>query len=185
MCASFARIAGRLRGVAEGLTKPSVCDILANMRIPRIYLETTIFNFPFVDDAPQYRADTLKLFEEIRAGKFIPFTSGYVVDELEAAKDISREDRLNLIKKYDVKVIQASDEARDLAMVYINTGILSEKHITDALHIAATTVNNLDFIVSLNFKHIVKRRTIEETALINFREGYKKIGIYYPAEVTE
>ena len=31
-------------------------------RIPTIYLETTIFNFPFADDAPQYKADTLKLY---------------------------------------------------------------------------------------------------------------------------
>jgi len=40
------------------------------MRIPSVYLETTIFNFPFADDAPQYRDDTLQLFREIRAGKF-------------------------------------------------------------------------------------------------------------------
>ena len=37
---------------------------------PKIYLETTIFNFPFADDAPQYKSDTLKLFKEIGAGKF-------------------------------------------------------------------------------------------------------------------
>ncbi len=35
------------------------------MKIPTIYLETTMFNFPFADDAPQYKADTLRLFEEI------------------------------------------------------------------------------------------------------------------------
>jgi len=46
-----------------------------NMDKPKIYLETTIFNFPFVEDAPQYRADTLRLFSEIKAGKFRPFTS--------------------------------------------------------------------------------------------------------------
>jgi hypothetical protein len=39
------------------------------LTIPKIYLETTIFNFPFADNAPQYRTDTLRLFEEIRAGK--------------------------------------------------------------------------------------------------------------------
>jgi len=53
-------------------------------KIPSIYLETTIFNFPFADDAPQYRADTLRLFTEIKAGKFKPFTSEYVTRELES-----------------------------------------------------------------------------------------------------
>jgi len=152
---------------------------------PKIYLETTIFNFPFVDDAPQYRADTLKLFAEIKAGKFHPFTSEYVVRELEAATDLKREERLRLIKEYDVELIPASDETRNLARTYIEAGIIPQAYGTDGFHIAAATVKGLDFIVSLNFRHIVKRKTIEETELINFREGYKRIGIYSPAEVID
>ena len=86
------------------------------MRVPSIYLETTIFNFPFADDAPQYKADTLRLFAEIKAGKFKPFTSEYVTQELEAATDSHREDRLRLIKEYNVEIIPASDEAKNLAV---------------------------------------------------------------------
>jgi len=154
-------------------------------RIPSIYLETTIFNFPFADDAPQYRADTLRLFAEIKAGKFKPFTSEYVTRELEAAADPLREDRLRLIKEYGVEVIPANDEAKSLAAAYMKEGIIPPAYATDGFHIAAATVKGLDFIVSLNFRHIVKRKTIEETELINFREGYKKIGIYSPAAVIE
>ena len=73
------------------------------MEIPKIYLETTIFNFPFVD-APELRADTLRLFEEIRAGKFKPYTSEYVIQELEASTDTIRDSRLGLIKEYDVEI---------------------------------------------------------------------------------
>jgi hypothetical protein len=46
-----------------------------------------------------------------------------------------------------------------------------------------TTVNGLDFIVSLNFQHIVRELTIKKVEEINKREGYKKIGIYKPSEV--
>jgi len=94
------------------------------MRVPTVYLETTIFNFPFADDAPQYKADTLKLFMEIKAGKFKPFTSEYVTRELEAASDTRREDRLLLIQKYDIEVIPVSDEAKNLATIYIEAGII-------------------------------------------------------------
>jgi hypothetical protein len=155
------------------------------LRIPTIYLETTIFNFPFADDAPQYQADTLRLFAEIKAGKFRPFTSEYVTRELEAAADPLREDRLRLIKEYDVEVIPASNIAKNLASAYIEAGIIPPAFGTDGFHIAAATVKGLDFIVSLNFRHIVKRKTIEQAELINFREGYKKIGIYSPAEVID
>jgi hypothetical protein len=38
------------------------------MRVPKIYLETSVFNFCFADDAPDKRDDTVRLFEEIRQG---------------------------------------------------------------------------------------------------------------------
>ena len=167
------------------LTLDTLHDTINCMRIPAIYLETIIFNFPFVDDAPQYRADTLKLFAEIKTGKFLPFTSEYVMQELEAATDFVRDDRLRLIMEYGGEIIPASDKAKNLAAAYINAGLIPATYSTDGFHIAAATIKSLDFIVSLNFKHIVRRKTIEGAELINFHEGYKKIGIYSPAEVID
>ena len=51
--------------------------------------------------------------------------------------------------------------------------------------LAIPTIMDMDFIVSFNFKHIVKRKTMLMTEVINVREGYKKIGIFAPAEVIE
>jgi len=156
------------------------------MRIPSIYLETTIFNFPFADDAPQYQADTLKLFTEIKSGKFHAFTSEYVMQELEDTKDKIKLERMKaLIVDYRITVVPASEEIKQLADVYISEHIIPEKFTTDALHIAAATIANLDFIISLNFRHIVKHKTIFETEVINTREGFKRVFIHTPAEVIE
>ncbi len=57
------------------------------MRAPKIYLETSVFNFVFANDSPDKRADTLVLFEEIRQGRFEPYTSAYVLEELELASE--------------------------------------------------------------------------------------------------
>ena len=156
------------------------------MKIPKIYLETTIFNFPFVDDAPQYRADTLKLFDEIKAGKFKPYTSEYVIQELEDTKEAGKLEKMKaLITDYGIETIPANPEAIRLADVYGKENIIPAKYKTDAIHIASATIEGLDFIVSLNFKHIVKRKTKTETGEINIREGYMPIGIYSPMEVVE
>jgi len=156
------------------------------MRIPKIYLETTIFNFPFADDAPQYRADTLRLFEEIGAGKFKPYTSLYVVQELEDIKDAVKLGRMKaLIGTYGIEVLSVSQEAERLADIYVKEGIIKMRYKTDATHIAVATVAGLDFIVSLNFKHIVKRKTKIQTGFVNAREGYGQIDIYAPMEVVE
>ncbi|MCL1927294.1 MAG: hypothetical protein FWG07_00685 [Treponema sp.] len=156
------------------------------MRIPTIYLETTIFNFPFTDDASHYRADTLRLFKEIKAGKFKPYTSKYVTNELENTRDkVKLEQMKTLIIDHRITVIPASDEAERLASVYIKEGIIPEKFEADAFHIAAATVAGLDLIVSLNFRHIVKHKTIIQTEIINAREGYKRVFIHSPMEVTD
>ena len=155
-------------------------------RIPAIYLETTIFNFPFADDAPQYKADTLRLFAEIKAGKFKPFTSEYVTQELDSTKDAGRLRQMKaLIADYGIAVIPASEEIKRLSEVYVTTGIIPEKYSTDALHLAAATVAGLDYIISLNFRHIVKHKTIIETEIINAREGFKRVFIHTPAEVID
>jgi predicted nucleic acid-binding protein len=156
------------------------------MKIPTIYLETTIFNFPFADDAPQYQAEARQLFAEIKAGKFTPFTSEYVLDELEDTRDADRLKKMNaLITDYAVEVLPGSDEIMRLAELYIAGGVIPEKYSTDAIHIAAATVAGHDFIISLNFRHIVKHKTIIETEIINAREGYKRVFIHTPAEVID
>ena len=155
-------------------------------RIPSIYLETTVFNFPFSDDAPQYQADTLRLFAEIKAGKFKPFTSEYVTQELESTRDVKKLEQMKaLIADYGITVIPVSDDVGRLADVYVESGIIPKKFVTDALHIAAATVAGLDYIVSLNFRHIVKHKTIIETEVINAREGFKRVFIHTPAEVID
>ena len=154
------------------------------MRVPTVYLETTIFNFPFAGDAPQYRVDTLRLFAEIKAGKFRPFTSEYVLDELGDTKDPEKLKKMkNLIMDHGVEVLPGNDETIRLANLYIAEGVIPEKYSTDALHIAAATVAGMDFIISLNFRHIVKHKTIIQTEIINAREGFKRVFIHIPAEV--
>jgi len=156
------------------------------MRIPSIYLETTIFNFPFADDAPQYKADTLKLFKEIKAGKFKPFTSEYVTQELECTRDAKKLGLMKtLITDHGITVIPVSEEIKRLADVYVTAGVIPARYSTDALHIAAATAAGVDYIVSLNFRHIVKHKTIIETEIINAREGFRRVFIHTPAEVTD
>jgi predicted nucleic acid-binding protein len=154
-------------------------------KTPVVYLETSVFNFPFSDDAPQYKADTLRLFEEIREGKFQPITSRYVLDELSATKDTAKKEKMGaLLAEYGVKVFEPSDEIARLADIYVAEGIIPQKFVTDALHIAAAAVFGADYIISLNFRHIVKHKTIFETEVVNTQEGYKRVFIHSPAEVT-
>ena len=154
------------------------------MRTPRIYLETTLFNYYFDTDRDA-NADTVTLFHEIQAGKYEAYTSIYVTDELNKAEEPKRSNMLSLINEYNITVLPASDEADRLATIYINEKVMPIKYKYDGLHIAVSTVNDLEYIFSLNFEHINKMKTKTMTSNINIREGYKPIYICSPMEVVE
>ena len=92
---------------------------------------------------------------------------------------------MSLIAEYNIAVLIPNDETLKLANIYVEEGMIPQKYYTDCLHIAIATVNDLDMIVSMNFKHIVKRKTIILTTKINKLNDYRAIEIYSPMEVIE
>jgi len=151
----------------------------------KVYLETTLFSYYFDEDRDAH-ADTVTLFEECSEGKFEPYTSDYVIREIEdTPSEDKREKMLSLITKYDISVLEATNETDELAERYVSEGALSQGSLIDASHIAAAAVNDLDMIVSLNFRHIVKEKTIQLTNAINILQGYRKVKIKSPMEVID
>jgi len=154
------------------------------MRRPKVYLETTLFNF-YVDQSREAHADTVKLFHEIAAGKFDAFTSRYVVDELKDAPEVKCDKMIALIEEYNILTLEPNAEAVKLAELYVAEGVIPQKYRTDGLHIALAAVNNLDIIISMNFQHIVKRKTTQMTGHINVMNGYRVVEICSPMEVID
>jgi hypothetical protein len=139
--------------------------------------------------APPYlelKAEVRRIFELIKAGEYEPYTSPYAVDEIMKEPDVEKRGKMEaLIKEYGVKLLDITDETRRFTALYIREKAIPPAYETDAAHIAMTTVNGLDFIVSLNFTHIARPWTIEKVRQVNSREDYKGIGIYRPGEVLE
>jgi hypothetical protein len=125
------------------------------------------------------------LFHEIANGDYEAYTSSYVIDELARCDEPKQSKMLDLIKEYGILFLEADEYTVPLAEIYVSEGVIPAKYKTDAIHIASATSNDMDFIVSFNFKHIVKRKTVIMTGAINVREGYKQIGIYSPTEVIQ
>ena len=154
------------------------------MRTPRIYLETTMFNYYFEPEREAH-ADTVKLFEEIKEGKYQAYTSVYATAELLKAPDERAQKMVNLISEYGIKILEASDEADILATKYQEQGIMPQGSTVDAQHISIASTNDLDMIISLNFKHIVRKKTVTMTGRVNVDLGYKQVEIHSPMEVVE
>jgi len=152
-----------------------------DMRKPKIYLETTLFNYYFDTDRDAH-ADTVTLFKEIAAGKYDAYTSGTVIEELTLAPVPKRDMMMMLVKIYGITVLPITDDVNDLANIYIAEKIIPAKNRRDAIHIAVTAVNKLDCIISMNFKHIVKPKTKNMTSVVNATKGYNPVEIISPME---
>ena len=153
--------------------------------IPKLFLETTVFNFYFEGKQGQKQKDAIRLFEEISKGKYEAYTSETVIDELRGASGEKFKKMKVLLDNYIKKIVIPSQEARRMTSIYILKGIIPVKSKEDALHIATATVNKYDIIISYNLGHIVKIKTIIGTGLANLHEGYRQIGLSTPTEVLE
>jgi predicted nucleic acid-binding protein len=151
----------------------------------KIYLETSVFNYYFDIDRKGH-TETVQLFKAISDGRFLPYTSPYVVTELEATPNEKREKMLNLITQFNINIVTDNpDTVNFFADFYIKNKIIPPKFIMDARHIAIAMLNNLDMIVSFNFKHIVRTKTKVFTDTISKIKGFSPIIISSPVEVMK
>jgi predicted nucleic acid-binding protein len=155
------------------------------MKKLKLYLDTSIISHAIDDRDPEIKKLTLRLFEEIKAGEYEVFISELVMAEINKANETIRQKLIGQVKDIDPEGVELSGEVKALAARYVEQGIIPEKYKDDAMHIAAATVNGMDMIVSWNFEHIVKAKTIREVTAVNLLMGYRGLEIYSPLEVVK
>jgi hypothetical protein len=138
-----------------------------------------------IDENREYVDETRIFFDNIKHGNIDGYTSVYVLEELEKAPASKKDDMLKLLADSNINVLEYNDKAFELADLYISLGIIPKKSRIDGVHIAMAAINNMDFIISLNFKHINKIKTKLETDIIHKMLNYNSPIICTPMEVIE
>ena len=152
------------------------------MKKLKIYLDTSIINFLYVNDSPEYRKATEVFFEEVVAkNKIDTYISNVVIDEINKTEDKKLRDiLLGTLDRYaNIETLAAKDsmvhEIAFLGENYINSGIIPKKKTADALHVAYATVFQMDILLSWNFRHLANINKEHKIMLLN-----KTIGYNYP-----
>ena len=147
----------------------------------KLYIDTSIWNFALETERGG-NVLTNDFLQLIRKEDYDVIVSDTVMAEIEDAHEPRKSDLLELIEFFNCKVVQPSNEARNLASLYIKEKLMPEREFNDALHIAIATTNRCDFIVSWNFKHMVRAKVIMGVHHINHREGYGLIEVVSPQQ---
>jgi predicted nucleic acid-binding protein len=152
------------------------------MKRLRIYVDTSVFGGCFDSE---FKEASLKLFEEIRAGRFTLLFSVATLRELRTAPERVRGIFSSIPEEF-LEPVEESPEIITLRDAYLKAGVVTIKSTVDAEHIAAASVAGADIIVSWNFKHIVHYDKIRGYRAVNLMNRYsQEIAIHSPKEVIQ
>ena len=155
-----------------------------------IYLDTSVINFLFADDAPEMKEITIDFFNNfIAKGKYETYISEFVLQEIMKTNNSSkREALIDAIEKFDLNLLEISDYKAidDLATYYIANGAIPEKKRFDALHVACSVIHHIDYLVSWNYKHLANVNRERKITALNLANNYlHPVRIITPLELMD
>lgn len=155
------------------------------MKKKDIYLDTSIWNFLFADDAPEKKERTIQFFKKVEEGMYNIYIGPTVIEEIRRTKDEQKLNRLlGSIERYRPTLFELTEEVNNLAETYIKKGAVPEKKKDDAYHIAYAVCNGMDILLSWNYHHLANIDKKHKVTSVNLEEGYfKEMEFITPYEV--
>jgi predicted nucleic acid-binding protein len=156
------------------------------MKKLRLYLDTTVWNYSFADDAPQYQSATLDFFRRARWGVFEIFDSVTVAEEIDGAPESRAKQIASLMAEVKPERLELTPEVERLAALYLKRNALPKRSNADAYHVAFATFYGVDALLSWNFKHLSNINRRNKLVAVNLEQGYgQSLQIITPLEVLE
>lgn len=146
----------------------------------RIYIDTSVLGGCF---DREFATWSNALVRDFRARRLIPVLSDVTAAEVQEAPEAVRDLHHELLTLVD-GVLPLTEEALSVVAAYEARKILPPKYEADMRHIALATIDEVDSLVSWNFKHVVRLEKIRLFNEVNVQLGYKVLSILSPREVT-
>ncbi len=154
---------------------------------PKAYIETTIVSYltawPSRDVVIAGHQQNTRQWWNRAADRFELVASQFVVDEASAGDADAARDRITALAS--VTLLDASDEALELAGQLVSAGAIPEKAAEDAAHIAIAASNGVEFLVTWNCRHIANAAMRPQIEAVCRRAGYEPPIICTPDELME
>jgi hypothetical protein len=147
------------------------------MTVPTLYLETSVWGSLAARqprDRKQVVHRLLRLLDGVRGTCVI---SDVVLAEVQAAAPIDAAEIRRRIDQSHHTVYPINEAIEALALSYIAAGILPKGREADALHVAAATCLELDYLVSWNHRHMTRPMKRLQYESVNRLHGYLKTAL--------
>jgi len=146
----------------------------------KVYLDTSVISALFDTRNPERQLITQEFFDN--KDFFEIYISDLTILEIEETQDEELKSSMEAFISIFEKLL-ITDEVERLANEYVRYGAISNIYIEDALHIAIAVLNNIDYLLSWNFKHIVRLKTRDTVKMINTLNRLTHTEIFTPGEI--
>ena len=146
----------------------------------KLYLDTSVISALFDERNPERKSLTESFFKE--TGDYEVFVSEITIAEIERTPEPVIQIKMRKAI-FPFSILALNEEVEHLAAEYIRHMAIPDGYPEDAYHIAIAVVNDMDFLLSWNFRHIVRRRTKDIVRMVNTTNKFGEIEIITPAEL--
>lgn len=152
----------------------------------RVYVETSVWGMVPPDQNPALRQPTLEFLQQCERHLFLPCISDVVAEEIRQPPAEIQQPILQQLSNVKPVLLPLPAEVDELAQRFLDEGIVPARRFGDARHVACALVNELDLLVSWNYRHIANVRKAEAfnavAVLARLRAG---LAIHSPLEVLQ
>lgn len=149
-----------------------------------VYIETSIVShataWPSSDIQIAALQHQARNWWSLERPNFELVTSQLVIDEAAAGDPEAAAERLNLLD--GLAIVPINDEVRNLARAIVAASIMPPKAAADALHVAAAAVAGVQYLLTLNCKHIANAHELPRVYRLLDEHGFGQLLICTPAE---
>jgi predicted nucleic acid-binding protein len=150
-----------------------------------VYIETTVISYlisrPSRDILVAAHQQTTNEWWTTRRQEFECFISQVVIDEIQAGDNEASMRRIKEISHFPV--LEASIEAEHLAEAILAAGVIPKRAVNDAVHIAIAAVNDVDYLLTWNCRHLANAQLIRRVSVICNAKGFNMPVICTPEEL--
>lgn len=150
-----------------------------------VYIETSVWAMTGTDQPEILRGLSLEFLKLCENHFYSAHISDIVGNELKRASPEARQIVLGHLNRVNPSTLLANENVEQLAQQFISHGILSERRMEDALHVACAIVHELDILVNWNYRHIANIRKAEAFNAIAVLAGLNgNLEIHTPMELV-
>jgi len=151
-----------------------------------VYLETTFISYlvsrPSRDLLVAAHQQATQDWWIERRQEFECYISQVVLDEARARDPEEATKRMAKISS--LPVLEVTEEAESLTTAILSSGAVPPRAVRDAAHIAVAAVNDVDYLLTWNCKHLANAQIMRRISVVCNQEGYNMPLICTPEELT-